>query len=74
MKEVKLKIPEEKFEFFRELVHELGFEFTEEAEEQPEIPEEHKAIVRERIKNANPDDFVPWEEVRKKLRFKTPNE
>ncbi len=34
------------------------------------IPEEHKAIVRERIRNSNPDDLIPWEEARKQLRFK----
>lgn len=70
MKEVKLKIPEEKLGFFRELVKELGFEMKEGDEETIDIPEEHKAIVRERIKKSRPEDLVPWEEARKQFKFK----
>ena len=66
MKVVTLKIPDNKYKFFMELVHNLGFERTEEVD----IPEEHKAIVRERIKNSKPEELVPWEEGRKQLRFK----
>lgn len=35
------------------------------------VPEWHKEIVRERIKNAKPEDYIPWEEARKQLRFKS---
>ncbi len=66
MKEVTLKIPDKKFRFFMELVKQLGIEVAEDME----IPEEHKAIVRERIKNANPEDMIPWEEARKQFKFK----
>ena len=66
MKEVTLKIPEKKLGFFMELVRQLGFEVTEEIE----IPEEHKKIVRERIKKSKPEDLVPWEEARKQFNFK----
>ena len=48
MKEVTLKIPENRLTFFLELVEQLGFEVAGELE----IPEEHKAIVRDRIKNS----------------------
>ena len=62
MKEVILKIPEKKYEFFMELVKQLGFEVTKELE----IPEEHKAIVRERIKKSNqdPSQLLDWDEVK----------
>jgi hypothetical protein len=66
MREVTLKIPEEKFEFYMELFEQLGLETGFEYE----IPEQHKGIVRERIKNSRPEDLIPWEEARKKLKFK----
>lgn len=66
MKEVTLKIPDKKLGFFMELIKQLGFEVSEEVE----IPEEHKAIVRERIKSAKSEDMVPWKEARKQFSFK----
>ncbi len=70
MKEITLKIPNEKFGFFMELIQQLGFEISEEIE----IPEEHKNIVRERIETAEPEDMIPWEEARKQLSFKSKSE
>lgn len=49
-----------------ELIRQLGIHVSEEVE----IPEEHKAIVRERIKTAKPEEMIPWEEARKQLSFK----
>lgn len=66
MKEVTLKIPDKKLSFFMELIRQLGFEVAQETE----IPEEHKTIVRERIKSANPDDILSWEDARKQFTFK----
>lgn len=66
MKEVTLKIPDKKLGFFMELIKQLGFEVSEEVE----IPEEHKAIVRERIKTGKSEDMVPWKEARKQFSFK----
>lgn len=66
MKEVTLKIPESKLSFFLELIEHLGFEVTEEMQ----IPEEHKAIVRERIKLSKPDDLILRTEARKQFTFK----
>ncbi len=66
MKEVILRIPEQKLDFFMELFRQLGIEVSQEEE----IPEEHKAIVRERLKNSRPEDMIPWEEARKRLSFK----
>lgn len=68
MKEIILKIPDQKVDFVLELIEQLGLEVS---SEEMEIPEEHKAIVRERIKTAKPEDMVPWEEARKQFTFKT---
>ncbi|WP_041628117.1 hypothetical protein [Owenweeksia hongkongensis] len=61
MKEVTLKIPDKKLGFFMELVKQLGFEVSHEVE----IPEEYKAIVRERIQKSvnEPDRLVDWDKV-----------
>ena len=69
MKEITLKIPESKISFFMELVRELGLE--EVTTDDFLIPEEHKVLVRERIKNAKEDDFIPWDEARENLTFKS---
>lgn len=68
MREVTLKIPEEKFEFYLELFEQLGLE----TEFEYEIPEEHKEIVRERIRNANenPDQLLDWDEIKDDFDFK----
>lgn len=67
MKEVTLKIPDQKFDFFMNLVKELGFEVSEKVE----IPEEHKKFVRERMKKSedNPKRLVEWDEVRENFKF-----
>lgn len=67
MKEITLKIPNNQYSFFIELIKKLGFEIREEIE----IPEEHKNIVRERIKNTKPEDMIPWSEARKQFKFKS---
>ena len=66
MKEVLLKIPDKKYHFFMELIKQLGFEVAEEVE----IPEGHKAIVRERLRTARPEELVTWKDARKQFRFK----
>ena len=68
MKEITLKIPDTKFPFFMELVKQLGFEVD---NKNLEIPEEHKNLVRERIKTAKKEDYVSWEDARKQLKFKS---
>ena len=67
MKEVTLKIPDQKFDFFMNLVKELGFEESEKVE----IPEEHKKVVRERVKKSedNPQRLVEWDEVKDNFKF-----
>ncbi|MEX0845332.1 MAG: addiction module protein [Balneolaceae bacterium] len=63
MKEIIIKIPDQKVDFVLELIEQLGLEVS---SEQMEIPEEHKAIVRERIQKskANPERLLDWEQVK----------
>ena len=67
MTEITLKIPDSKVLFFKELVQNLGFDFTIRVDA---IPEEHKTIVRDRIKTAKKEDYISWEEARKQLKVK----
>ncbi|MEQ9164672.1 MAG: hypothetical protein RLO12_00325 [Fulvivirga sp.] len=66
MKQVTLKIPDNKYQFFMELVRNLGFDKIEDFD----VPEEHKNIVKERIKNSKTEELIPWQDARKQLRFK----
>ena len=50
-----------------ELVHNLGFVKPEDFD----ISEEHKAIVKERIKNSKQERLISWQDARKQLRFKS---
>jgi len=63
MKEIILKVPDQKVDFVLQLIEQLGLETSTEL---PEIPEEHKTIVRERIRlsNENPERLLDWEEVK----------
>lgn len=38
-------------------------------EEAYTVPEWQKEIVRERIKNTRPEEYLSWEEVRQQLKF-----
>lgn len=58
MKDVKLKVPDHKLQFFMELAEQLGFEI----EQEIEISEQQKAVVRERSSayQKNPDRLIDW--------------
>ena len=62
MKEVVIKIPDKKLNFFIELMSQLGFEVT----QKYDIPEEHISVVRERIKEdeTNPGHLEDWDRVK----------
>ena len=71
MTEITLKIPDAKLNFFMELVQQLGYEVN---INDVHIPEEHKELVRNRIKTAKKEDIVSWEEARKQFQFKRKTE
>lgn len=65
MKHLTLSIKDSKYPFFKELVQNLDFvKITGE-----DIPEEHKKIVRKRIKNSTPEKLLDWDKAKKKLKL-----
>jgi hypothetical protein len=66
MKEVVIKVPEPKFEFFMELMDQLGLEVT----QRYEVPEEHISIVSERIEQSSkdPSRLKNWDDVKDTFR------
>lgn len=66
MKEITLRVPEQRLDFFMELSKQLGFE----AVEGSAIPEAHQEEVRERIKSVSPEQMALWQEARKRFSFK----
>ena len=68
MKEITLKVPDQKVDLVLKLVEELGLEVS---IEDLEIPEEYKTIVRERIRKskANPKRFLDWEQIKDNFYF-----
>ncbi|RYM35143.1 hypothetical protein ERX46_07130 [Brumimicrobium glaciale] len=68
IKEITLKIPEDKFDFFMEVFNQLGLEVS---DDDFVIPEWQKEVVLERVKKNKKEDLIPWEEARKQFKFKS---
>lgn len=64
MKEVTIKVQEEKYQFFMELMAQLGFVET---TEDFDVPEFHKSIVRERLNTYKTEEQHSWEDVKDKF-------
>lgn len=60
MKEIKLKVPDDKLKFFLKLTEKLGFETREEVM----VSKAHKSLVRERIASyeKKPARLIAWKE------------
>jgi hypothetical protein len=67
MKEITLKIPDNQYVFFMELVKQLGLEVSENLT----ISEKHKNIVRERIKKSdqNLERLLDWDKTQDDFRL-----
>lgn len=63
-----ISIPDQKVEFFKELLNNLGFAKIETGEDL-DIPEHHKEILDYRLEQLekHPDSLRNWEEVKKEL-------
>jgi hypothetical protein len=69
MKEITIQISDKKFDFFIELMNQLGIRVYQ--EEEAYIPELHKSLVRERIKKSieDPKRLLDWNQVRDNFTF-----
>ena len=65
--DLKNKEAKKLFEFLKSLSY---LKIEEAKEENFEVPEWHKKIVLDRVKNSKKEDFKSWEEVKKQLRHK----
>jgi len=67
MKEITLKIPEKKINFFIELFTQLGLEVTEKIE----VPQWQKEEVFKRMERSknNPERLLDWESVKNDLKI-----
>jgi hypothetical protein len=72
MKEIIIKVPENKFEFALELIKSLGFKFSFKKEEKEDfkIHQWQKDLVLERIKTAKPEDYIPIENALNQIKRK----
>ncbi|MCC5906078.1 MAG: hypothetical protein JJU13_07735 [Balneolaceae bacterium] len=70
MKEIVLQIPDDKYDFFMELISQLGLE----ASQPYPVPEFHKEVVRERIRTESQHEQLSWEQARKQWVFKDQEE
>ena len=70
MKEITLKIPDKDIASFLKVLQKLDYV---EISEHSDIPEQHKDIVRDRIKksHSDPNRLQPWDEARHTLNVKS---
>ncbi len=62
MKEITLKIPDNNFPFFMQLMQQLGYVKID--EEVKTVPEHHKKIIRERLKTISKEKLLDWDKVK----------
>jgi hypothetical protein len=67
MKEITLKIPQKNFDFFMQLIKQLGY--VEVKKEVTEVPEHHKKIIGDRLKSMKKQDLLDWEKVKNDFNF-----
>ncbi len=68
MNQITLNIPDNEIDFFMKLIEKFNYEtvindFT--------ISNEIKKLLDERRETSKSEDFIPWNEAKKRLRFKT---
>ena len=66
MKQITLSVPEEKYEFFVELLNSIDFVSIDDFN----ISEEHKKLVRERKLTATADSLKDWDEVKHQFKVR----
>lgn len=67
MARIVINVPEEKLAEFNQAMNKMGFQPK---EEDFVVPEWHKEIVRKSIRNTKEEDYIPFEEIKKKYGIK----
>lgn len=67
MARIVINVPDEKLAEFNQAMNSMGFKSK---EEDFVVPEWHKEIVRESIRNTKEEDYIPLEEIKKKYGIK----
>lgn len=67
MARIVINVPDEKLAEFNQAMQSMGFQPK---EEDFVVPEWHKEIVRESIRNTKEEDYIPLEEIKKKYGIK----
>lgn len=66
MKQITLSIPEEKYDFFLELLNNMDFVSIEDF---PAIPKEHQILVKQRKLTSTPESMKDWDEVKHQFKI-----
>lgn len=69
MTEFTVNIPEAQISFFKVLISNLGFDYSDTKTDKDAIPQWQQDIVLERIKNTPKDQYVSWDEIEKNITF-----
>jgi len=62
MREITLKVPDNNFPFFMQLIKQLGYIEVDEGVKT--VPEHHKKIIGERLKKLDKKKFLDWDKVK----------
>ncbi len=68
MTQITLNIPDSELSFFMKLIEKFNYETV---INEFSVTEEMKNMLDERRSTITTDDFIPWNEVKKQLRFKS---
>jgi hypothetical protein len=68
MKQITLNIPDSELSFFMKLIEKFNYETV---VNDISITQQMKDVLDERRETSKKEDFIPWEEVKKKISFKT---
>lgn len=68
MKQITLNIPDNELSFFMKLIEKFNYETV---VNDMSITQQMKDVLDERRKTSQKEDFIPWEEVKNKISFKT---
>jgi hypothetical protein len=68
MTQITLNIPDNELSFFMQLIEKFNYETV---INEFSVTEEMKNLLDERRATSKADDFIPWDDAKKQLRFKS---